>query len=254
MSNTRENRRKLDFRGFATVRSLSQSSCPRPMARHHAPRMKNLLCFGDSNTWGFIPESISAPYAERHPPAVRWTGVLARELGAGFHVIEEGQNGRTTVHDDPFVPGRNGRSVLPTLLESHKPLDLVVLMLGTNDLKAVFGVSPCEVAAGVKVLAQMILSSSAGINSRPPKLLLLCPPTIIARPHLPDISAKLPNAPHDSRQLPKHYEALATALGCSFLNTQDIVEPGSDGLHLDAAAHDKLGRAVAAAVKGILLI
>lgn len=216
------------------------------------PRMKNVLCFGDSNTWGFIPESITAPFPERHPCAVRWTGVLARELGSGFRVIEEGQNGRTTVHDDPFAAVRNGKAVLPAILESHKPLDLVVLMLGTNDLKAVFGVSPGEIATGVKILAQMILNSDAGIHNRAPKLLLMCPPVIGDQPHLPDVAAKFPNARRDSRELPKYYEALASALGCSYINTQSLVEPGSDGIHLDAAAHHTLGLAVATAVKSIL--
>ena len=111
--------------------------------------MKTILCFGDSNTWGFIPESITAPFPARHPHDVRWTGILARELGPNLRVIEEGQNGRTTVHDDPFAAARNGKLVLPAILESHKPLDLVVLMLGTNDLKNVFGVSPGEIAMGV---------------------------------------------------------------------------------------------------------
>lgn len=214
--------------------------------------MKNVLCFGDSNTWGFIPESILAPCPERHPYAVRWTGVLARELGSGFRVIEEGQNGRTTVHDDPFAVSRNGKLVLPAILESHKPLDLVVLMLGSNDLKAVYGVSPGEIVAGVKVLAQMILSSDAGITTRPPKLLLMCPPFVGDQTHLPDVAAKFPNGQRDSRQLPRHYEALAAILGCGYLNTQTLVEPGTDGLHLTAAAHAKLGSAVAAAVKSLL--
>lgn len=214
--------------------------------------MKTVLCFGDSNTWGFVPESITAPFPERHPYAVRWTGILARELGSAFRVVEEGQNGRTTVHDDPFAAVRNGKAVLPAILESHKPLDLVVLMLGTNDLKNVFGVSPGEIATGVKVLAQMILSSDAGIMNRPPKLLLLCPPAIGDQLHLPDIAAKFPNAQKDSRKLPKHYEALAASLGCGYLNTQTLIEPGSDGIHLDAAAHERLGNAVAAAVKALL--
>lgn len=214
--------------------------------------MKTVLCFGDSNTWGFVPESITAPFPERHPYAVRWTGILARELGSAFRVVEEGQNGRTTVHDDPFAAVRNGKAVLPAILESHKPLDLVVLMLGTNDLKNVFGVSPGEIATGVKVLAQMILNSDAGIMNRPPKLLLLCPPAIGDQLHLPDIAAKFPNAQKDSRKLPKHYEALAASLGCGYLNTQTLIEPGSDGIHLDAAAHERLGNAVAAAVKALL--
>jgi lysophospholipase L1-like esterase len=214
--------------------------------------MKTVLCFGDSNTWGFIPESITAPHPARHPHDVRWTGVLAKKLGTGFSVIEEGQNGRTTVHDDPFAAVRNGKAVLPALLESHKPLDLVVMMLGTNDLKAVFGVSPGEIAMGVKVLAQMILSSDSGHKAKPPKLLLMCPPAIGQQNHLPDIAAKFPNAFKDSRELPRHYEALASSLGCPHLNTQTLITAGSDGIHLDASAHATLGKAVATAVKSIL--
>ncbi|MDP1592308.1 MAG: GDSL-type esterase/lipase family protein [Prosthecobacter sp.] len=214
--------------------------------------MKTVLCFGDSNTWGFIPESITAPFPARHAHDVRWTGVLSHELGPNVRVIEEGQNGRTTVHDDPFATARNGKLVLPAILESHKPLDLVVLMLGTNDLKNVFGVSPGEIATGVKILAQMILSSDAGRAAKPPKLLLLCPPAIGQQNHLPDIAAKLPNAFKDSRELPRHYEALAAALGCAYLNTQTLISAGSDGIHLDAAAHALLGKAVATAVKSLL--
>ncbi len=214
--------------------------------------MKTVLCFGDSNTWGFMPESISAPFPERHPHDVRWTGILARELGPNVRVIEEGQNGRTTVHDDPFALARNGKAVLPAILESHKPLDLVVLMLGTNDLKSVFSVSPVEISYGVKALAQMILASDSGIKAKAPKLLLMCPPAIGDQPHLPDVAAKFPNAKRDSRMLPKYYEAVATALGCGHLNTQTLIEPGSDGIHLDAAAHALLGKAVATAVKSLL--
>lgn len=220
--------------------------------RHHELLMKTVLCFGDSNTWGFIPESITASHPSRHPHDVRWTGVLARELGQAFRVIEEGQNGRTTVHDDPFSAARNGRDVLPALLESHKPLDLVVMMLGTNDLKAVFGVTPAEIATGVKILGQLILSSDAGRAARPPKLLILCPPAIEQHPHLPDIAAKFPNAFRDSRELPRYYEAVAATLGCPSLNTQTLIAAGSDGIHLDAAAHAVLGQAVATAVKSIL--
>lgn len=214
--------------------------------------MKNILCFGDSNTWGFIPESITESYPRRHPHEVRWTGVLARELGEGFRVIEEGQNGRTTVHDDPFALVRNAKSILPAILESHKPLDLVVLMLGTNDLKNVFGVSPSEIAVGAKTLSQAILNSDAGLAAKPSRLLLMCPPTVGQLSHLPDLEAKLTNAHARSQQLPKHYEAVAAALGCAYLNTQEIVTPSPvDGIHLDAAAHQKLGLAIAAKIQSL---
>ena len=215
--------------------------------------MKNILCFGDSNTWGFIPESILEPQPRRHPHDVRWTGVLARELGTGFQIIAEGQNGRTTVHDDPFATARNGKLVLPAILESHKPLDLVVLMIGTNDLKAVFSVSPPEIATGMKMLAQMILTSDAGIGGRPPALLILCPPVIGDTSHLPGVGEKFPQAREHSQKLPRLYKAVAEQLGCGFLNTQDLIQPAAaDGIHLDAAAHDTLGRAVAAQVRQML--
>jgi len=214
--------------------------------------MKNILCFGDSNTWGFIPESITESYPRRHPHDVRWTGVLARELGEGFRVIEEGQNGRTTVHDDPFALVRNAKSILPAILESHKPLDLVVLILGTNDLKNVFGVSPSEIAVGAKIISQTILTSDAGLGAKAPRLLLMCPPTIGQLSHLPDLEAKLTNAHARSQQLPKHYEAVAAALGCAYLNTQEIVTPSPvDGIHLDAAAHQTLGLAIAAKIQSL---
>lgn len=92
--------------------------------------MKNILCYGDSNTWGY-----DAEMKFRFPVDVRWTGVLACELGLGYHVIEEGLNARTTVWDDPFEEGKNGKNTIAPILASHCPLDLVIIMLGTNDMK-----------------------------------------------------------------------------------------------------------------------
>lgn len=215
--------------------------------------MKTILCFGDSNTWGYDPASMTAPYPRRHGPEVRWTGVLARELGADFKVIEEGQNGRTTVHEDPLNICRKGKDYLPACLESHKPLDLVILMLGTNDLKSTFNVPPGEIAAGAGVLARMILASDAGPGNRPPQLLLVCPPLVGDLSGMPDLEAKIPNGAARSAQFPRHYEALATSLKCGFFNSQEVVKTSPvDGVHLEAGEHLKLGQALAAAVRGVL--
>ncbi len=93
--------------------------------------MKTVLCYGDSNTWGSDPET-----GERFAPEVRWPGVMARELGDGFHVIEEGLPGRTTLREDPIEGSyKDGRAYLTPCLESHRPIDLVTIMLGTNDLR-----------------------------------------------------------------------------------------------------------------------
>jgi lysophospholipase L1-like esterase len=94
--------------------------------------LKTILCFGDSNTWGWIP----GPDGDRYPPEVRWPGVLQERLGDNYRVVEEALNGRMTVWDDPYEPvhDKNGKRHLAVALESHKPIDLVILMLGTNDL------------------------------------------------------------------------------------------------------------------------
>lgn len=97
--------------------------------------MKNVLCFGDSNTYGYDPAGMRDGTAVRYAHDVRWCGVAQRDLGEGWHVIEEGLNGRTTVRDDMchLDTNLNGIRALPMLLEAHKPLDAIVIMLGTND-------------------------------------------------------------------------------------------------------------------------
>lgn len=216
--------------------------------------MKTVLCFGDSNTWGYDPDATAKwSLPVRHAREVRWTGVLAVELGAGWHIIEEGQNGRTTVHDDPFTVARNGRDYLPACLESQQPLDAVVLMLGTNDLKEVFSVPASEIATGVGVLARMILQSTAGPRNAAPRLLLVAPPAIGELSDRPDIAEKFGSAVAKARRLPALYQALATQLGCAFLDAQAHTTPSPlDGVHLDAASHAKLGRAIAAALRVLL--
>mgnify|MGYP001272416558 CR=1 FL=1 len=112
--------------------------------------MRTILCYGDSNTHGQIPGGTPL---DRYTLLQRWPGVLARELGKGWHIIEEGLSGRTTVHDDPIEGAlKNGRTYLRPCLMSHAPLDLVIIMLGTNDLKARFSQPASEVAMGIGCL------------------------------------------------------------------------------------------------------
>jgi lysophospholipase L1-like esterase len=212
--------------------------------------MKTVLCFGDSNTWGYDPDaSAASPFPLRHPPEVRWTGVLARELGADWRVIEEGQNGRTTVFEDPLTPHRVGRDYLPAALESHKPLDVVVLMLGTNDLKVFNSAPASQIAEGAGVLAKIILGSDAGPRARPPKLLLVAPAAVGTFAHLPDLEEKFAGAEVKARRFPELFGRLAEALGCGFLNAREYAQPSpTDGLHFDALSHRALGRAIAATV------
>ena len=113
--------------------------------------MRRILCYGDSNTWGY-----DAAADDRFPEEVRWTGVLQQLLGEGFRVIEEGQPGRTTVWDDPIEEHRNGKTALYSVLESQSPVDLVVLMLGTNDLKPRFSLNAFDIAAGLERLRDWV--------------------------------------------------------------------------------------------------
>jgi lysophospholipase L1-like esterase len=207
--------------------------------------MHEILCFGDSNTWGYSPAG-----GARYPRAVRWTGVLQAALGDGARVIEEGLNGRTTVFDDPIEGDRNGRRQLPALLESHAPLDLVVIMLGTNDLKKRFSASAWDIAAGVDRLAAMVLASACGRDGTPPKLLLMAPPPL---GKLSEWAEMLEGGAEKSLLLGTHYRAVAAERGCAFLDTAAIIRSSDvDGIHFEQQAHAALGRAVAAEVRRLL--
>jgi len=208
--------------------------------------MKTILCYGDSNTWGY-----RAVDAGRFPRWVRWPGVLQRELGNAFYVIEEGLPGRTTVWEDPIERHKNGAAYLMPCLESHKPLDLVVLMLGSNDLKKRFSLSAFDIAAGAGTLSDMIQRSSAGRDEAPPPVLLLAPPPLGELP--PDFVEMFEGAHAKAPRLAGHYQRVAEELGCSFLDTTEFLLPSPvDGLHLEAEEHMKLGRRVAEAVLKIV--
>jgi len=136
--------------------------------------MRSILCYGDSNTWGFDPVA-----GRRLRPDQRWPGVLRLRLGDGYRVVEEGLNGRTTLWDDPIEGAyKNGLAYLLPCLKSHKPLDLVVIMLGTNDLKGCFGVSASDIAQSAGRLTQTTLESGCGPAGDAPKVLLVAPPPL----------------------------------------------------------------------------
>lgn len=200
--------------------------------------MNRILCFGDSNTWGYDPVG-----KDRFPKAVRWTGVLAATLGDGYEVIEEGLNGRTTVWDDPIEGYKNGLAYLIPCLETHRPLDLVVVMLGTNDLKKRFSLSAADVAQGAGVLIRQIQISQAGIAGNAPVALLMAPPPVAT---LTDFAEMFEGSESKSQRLSLHYTRVAQELGCPLLDTSRVIVSSEvDGIHFDPGEHQKLGRAVA---------
>jgi lysophospholipase L1-like esterase len=206
---------------------------------------KTILCYGDSNTWGWNPVS-QGRYA-RHE---RWPGVLRQELGEGYLVIEEGLNGRTTVWDDPIEGYRNGKEYLVPCLESHKPIDLVIIMLGTNDLKMRFHVPACDIAAGAGVLVEIVAKSQTGPGDGAPQVLLVAPPPIAG---LSDFAEMFEGGTTKSRGLSDAFRLVAEEQGCALLDAaQVIISSDVDGIHLDPSEHRKLGKAVAARVRQLL--
>ena len=203
--------------------------------------MKRILCFGDSNTWGYDPAT-----QDRFDRATRWPGVLREQLGAGYEVLEEGLNGRTTVWDDPIEGHKNGRDYLIPCLETHRPLDLVIILLGTNDMKMRFSLSAFDIAQGAGVLVREAQRSAAGRAGAAPPVLLLAPPPVARLTFFADM---FEGATPKSQRLGYHYRIVAEALGCSFLDTATvIVSSDLDGIHFEAAEHAKLGEAVARVV------
>ena len=207
--------------------------------------MKTVLCYGDSNTYGYDPRT-----GFRYPASVRWTCRLAALLGDDYHVVEEGCNGRTTVFDDPIEGWKNGLGCLKPCLNSHKPVDIVVMMLGSNDLKETFHASPQQIAEGAGVLVETIQNFTREKQGFEPKIVLVCPPEIgEGITESPFYGSFYENAIERSRQLPALYKSAAERFGCIFVNAAAHIRPsGVDSLHLDPQAHAKLAEALAQAV------
>jgi lysophospholipase L1-like esterase len=207
---------------------------------------RTVLVYGDSNSHGTepMPDILSGG---RLGPGARWPGVMAAQLGPDWRLVEEALPGRTTVLPDP-ISGihKNGLAILPAVLESHAPIDLVVLMLGTNDLKARFQMPPLEVAVGLEQLVRHIAQDTTGPDGRAPKLLVIAPPPVEEAGCLAEV---FEGAAAKSRRLAGYYAAVADRWGAAFFDAGGVIAPSAlDGVHFDAAAHAALGRAVAQAV------
>lgn len=214
---------------------------------------KNILCYGDSLTWGWIPVAEGSP-TYRYPYEQRWPGVMAQELGAGYHIIEEGLSARTTSVDDPNDPRLNGANHLPMLLASHLPLDLVIIMLGTNDTKSYFKRTAYEIANGMGKLVGQVLTSAYGVGTPypAPKVLVVAPPPLAGMPHA-WFQGMFEGGHAKSQELAGLYAALADFMKVDFLNAGDhLTTDGVDGLHFTAENNTALGRAIAAKVSEIL--
>jgi len=213
--------------------------------------MKTILCYGDSNTWGYNPDG-----SGRYPKHMRWTTVLQKELGESLDVISEGLNGRTTVWDDP-VRGdyRNGKKYLLPCLHTHKPIDLVILFLGSNDLKPRYNVTSMEIAQSVEMLVDIVKKSETGPNMTSPEILVIIPPPILIPEEVKQMDYLLPEyekAVDKSRQFPQAFTSVLNGKCHLFDSSKYIKTSEIDGMHLDPESHAILGRELAKYIKDFL--
>ena len=212
--------------------------------------MHHILIYSDSLTWGIIPNT-----RKRLPFEERWPGVLENKLntaGQRVRVIEDCLNGRRTVWEDPFKPGRNGLQGLAQRMEIHSPLSLVILMLGTNDFQFAHPQNDAWSAAqGVATLVNEIRKAPIEPGMGVPPILMVCPPKM--RAPQGSLAAKFRGAEQRSAGLAQAYRQVAADLGCHCFDAETVTSASKvDGVHLDSDQHLKLGTALTDVVGKIL--
>lgn len=213
---------------------------------------KTVLCFGDSLTWGFDPRG--GANLIRYGFAERWTRQLQAELGASYHVVENGLNGRTTVFDDPVLGDMSGLAQLPVALKSNMPLDLVIILLGSNDAKTRFNVNGDEIARGLSRLLEVVSKSSFGPNGKAPSTLVLIPPEMgevggtWLEPMFDPVHSRAA-----LKRIRETYPTVANAFGAECFDINQVVGPGAiDGIHFDPEALKPIAKEIANVVRGLL--
>ncbi len=211
--------------------------------------MKQILVYGDSLSWGIIPNTRG-----RLPFAQRWPGVLENTLvanGDTVRVIEDCLNGRRTVWDDPFKPGRNGLQGVAQVMEMHAPLALAIVMLGCNDFQSMHQHNAWHSAQGLAAIVNAMRTAPIEPGMPIPPVMIISPP-LVSEPK-GDIAPKFAGARDRASGLAAEYQKIARSLDCTFLNAEDVIAASAiDGVHLDAQAHAVLGKAVSDVVVGVL--
>lgn len=208
-----------------------------------------ILCYGDSNTWGYI----SGSDHQRYGNSERWTKILSGLLGDKFEVIEEGLNSRTLISNDPRPgkEGKNGYEYLIPCLDTHDPIDLVILMLGTNELKYTYNKTPEEIGNLLEqYFVKTILNRKSQIKDSYPKLLIIAPPIVSEETGYGRKENKYLGASEKSKKLNDIYKNIAEKYNCYFLSN-DGLDVGIDGVHLTKESHKKLANLLYEMVKKI---
>jgi len=231
---------------------LIPSDAVKPVDKRYRPRTEiiaTVLCYGDSNTFGYNPAN-----GMRYPKGVRWTSILQDKLGDEYDVVEEGCNGRTTIFDDPVDGWKNGIDYLKPCLNSHKPVDIVILMLGSNDLKRTFNATAKDSANGIEKMLKTIIEFTELKQGFAPRIVLVAPPHIgegIA--DSPFSSSFEIRAIDESRRFAGEYKKVADRCGCAFVDASEYTEPSAiDSLHLMPESHARLAGALAETVEKIV--
>lgn len=212
---------------------------------------KRILIFGDSNTWGYCPTNATTGRSDRFDDTERWPGVLEKTLGDGHIVLTDGLNGRTTVWEDPLEEYRCGKEQIIPSISIHAPLDLLIIMVGTNDMKSRFNASAEEIAQGAGVLVTRALSLPNKFVHEP-TILLVSPPGLGNIDNGP-FRNTFAGAQQKIKYLSRYYRYWAKLLNVAFFDAATSIKADSeDGLHLNQAEHDKLGQDIAPVVKKLL--
>lgn len=224
--------------------------------------MKTILCFGDSNTNGCTPEfdirdwkldgKENAPV--RYPREERWTGILAELLGPEYYVIEEGLPGRTTVFDDGTAPFKKGSDYIVPCMQTHAPIDLLVIMLGTNDVKCLFAPSKLSVGLAMEEFLKIVRNPALWDGRQAGRILLVAPPPIgehIETSTYYGIYSR--ESVKVSGEFARIYGGIARLYGCDFLNAGDYIESSPcDSIHFSKESHRKLAEAMHDKIKEIV--
>lgn len=210
--------------------------------------MKTILCYGDSLTWGYNAETLS-----RHAFEDRWPSVLQASLDSSARIIADGLNGRTTAFDDHLVAeDRNGARTLPTCLATHSPLDLVIIMLGSNDMKPWIHGRALVAANGMRRLVHTVRTHAYFFEAPPPQVVVVSPPPVTRTDNV-EFSEYFFGANESSMFLADAYRELAGLLGCAFFDAGTVAQTSPlDGVHLDAENTRAIGRALAPIAKKLL--
>jgi lysophospholipase L1-like esterase len=208
---------------------------------------KRILCFGDSLTFGKVPGEV-----KRFPINERWPGILQTLLGEDYEVIEEGLRGRTTNLDNPTSKGRNGLPYFYSCVLSHLPLDLIIILLGTNDLKSQFNRSAEEIASVLKAYKPELEDAVSYLEEKLPKVLIVAPP-LVDESFIPK-DWDFQGAEDKSKEFGKYFEKVAREISAEFLNTANFLTSSNiDGIHLDKENNQKLAEKLSVKIKDIFI-